>query len=380
MPRIIIATLLAMAGCKAGVRLDPKTPYDVLETRVDVPLEGDLSTQAAIVFPAVGKGPHPVVVLVHDSGPLDMNGTIDTPVGTTRPLLRLSRELAARGFAVVRFHKRHVTGDKEFDLPAFIADEGAATSKRDVERVLDAIEGHVRIDAERVFLHGVGEGTTVVAAVAADRPTLAGVVLQGPVAMPWPELMKGWFELAGPYLQRFGPVGFLDGRRLGLALRSAASRPVLDAAEMVAVSYTRGAPAAKVSPFVDKNRDGLLDLAQEFEPRIDDLIGLGFGPIGGYRVLTGERSLPPVTEQLDGLGSTPILVLQGERDARTPPKNAEILRVALKDRSHPDFSVVELEGLGHSLGRAKDPIDDLDRPMADAAIDVLTEWLVAHVK
>jgi hypothetical protein len=41
---------------------------------------------------------------------------------------------------------------------------------------------------------------------------------------------------------------------------------------------------------------------------------------------------------------------------------------------------VRLAGLGHTLGPATDPVDDLGRPMADVALQALVDWLVVRAR
>ncbi len=382
-----LAALLLLSslspGCKARPKLDPRQPYAVERESLTVELQSDedLSTAAELTFPAVGDGPHPTVVLLHGSGPQDMNATLEGPVGTTYLFRDLADVLSARGFAVVRYDKRHVRGPKDFDLPKFFGDQSTFTFRDDAARVIDAVADHPRVDADRIFVYGWSEGTVVAAALATERP-LAGVVLQGPVGRPYKELFRGWFDLAVPYLQRFTRDDALDGAELGLALRSAASQPALIPSRMLAVSYTRNSEVAKPSPLVDVNKDGRISIENELEPKIDDLVDLAFGPIGSFVSYAEGNTLPPVTDQAAALAErqVPILVLQGLEDAHTPPDNADRIEAALSEAGHDNTRIVRLEGLGHTLGPANDPIDDLGRPMASEAIDALVSWLVKQAR
>ncbi|MEZ4319307.1 MAG: alpha/beta fold hydrolase [Myxococcota bacterium] len=380
MRTLCIPLLLVLASCKAGTRLDPAKPYDVMRAPVTVQLTETLATGGEITFPAHGSGPHPTVLLLHGSGPQDMDATLEGPAGTTELFADLAEALSARGFAVIRYHKRHVTGPNQFDLPAFFGDQSTFTYEEDAAAVLDALADHPRVDPDRMFVYGWSEGSVVATALAKDRPNLAGVVLQGPVGKPWKALFRGWFDLSVPYLKRFSPRDDqLDGVELGVALRSAASLPVLMTSKMLVVSYSRTSDEALPSPLVDTNRDGEIDIETELKPRIDDLVKLAFGPIGAFLSYADGNTLPPVPDQLDGV-TVPFLVLQGLQDAHTPPDNADLIEAKLASLQHPDYEIVRLEGVGHTLGRANDPVDDLGRPMVPAAVEIIVDWLAAHAK
>jgi len=376
----ILLLALLLTSCKATPRLNPHIPYEVLRESVDIPLTEQLGTIGEITFPDAGSGPHPTVLLLHDGGPQDMDATLDGPAGTTRLFADLSTALSARGFAVIRYNKRHVSGPQKFDLPKFYTDQSTQVFRDDAAQVLDTLAQHPRVDADRIFVYGWSEGSVVAAALATERPTLAGVIVQGPIGEPYRELLAGWFDLAVPYLERFTRDDRIDGIELGLALRSAASEPVLLASKMLAVSYTRHSEVAAPSPMVDINRDGRIDISKELRPRIPDLIDLAFSPVGSLQSYSEDAMLPTVTEQAPKLTGIPVLVLQGLNDAQTPPSNTDRIADALIIAQHPDFEIARFRGLGHTLGRAPDPLDDFGRPMAPEAVETIARWLAAHAK
>lgn len=373
-----LCALLFLTAC-GGTRLDPRTPYGISRSPMQVALTDDLSTAVELTFPDKGKGPHPTVLLIHGAGPQDMDATLPRQGSEpTRLFADIAETLTARGFAVARYHKRHVTGPGTFDLPAFIGDQSTLTFRDDAAKVLTAIEAHPRVDGEKLFVYGWSEGSTVAAALTESHPDLAGVILQGPVGMPYREIVRSWFvDITVPYLERFSSGGVLDGQALGAALHSAACQPAVLTASMLAISSSRGAEVVQVSPLVDLDRDGRLDLEEELKPKIDTLVELAFSPLGNFISYNEGNSLPPVPELLEG-GTVPVLILQGLNDAHTPPVNTDRIQAALV--RHPDLTVQRFEGLGHTLGPASHPIDDLGRPIRTEPLDRLTDWLVAHSK
>lgn len=380
MRRLALTLVLTLSACGAGKRLDPKRPYEVFRAPLTVRLTDTVDTYAELTFPAAGRGPHPTVILVHGSGPQDRDATLEGPVGTTRLFADLAEHLSARGFAVLRYDKRHVRGPGDYDLPSFFADQSTFAFRDDLEAVLAFAKRHPRVDPDRVFLYGWSEGSVVATAVAVEHPELAGLVLQGPVGEPWDDLVRGWFtELTVPYLHRFTRDGAIDGRMLARAMNSAASLPVVMTTSMLAVSWSRKGEVAQPSPFVDGDRDGRIVIADELEPRIDDLVKLAFSPLGAFLSYAEGNTLAPVPALIAPL-KPPVLVLQGEHDAHTPPVNTQRVRQALADANHPDATTLTFPGLGHTLGPADDPVDDLGRPMAAAPRDALVDWLVARAR
>lgn len=377
MRHLPLTSLLALlVGC-AGVKLDPKSPYAVRAAPTEIQLGENLSTLAEITYPDKGDGPHPTVVLVPSAGPMDMDHTMSGPEGATLLFSDLADDLSSRGFAVVRYNKRHVRGFKDFDLRRFVADDDQRTQVEDLEHILKAVRSHPRIDADHLFLYGFGEGGQVAAEVARTQP-VTGVVLHAAPGIPYPERMQEWFEsLVIPHLEGFAFEGMLNGLMLAQSINEPVAPPVRDSIEMLAVSYTRGAQMLKLSPLVDLDKNGLLELEIELEPRIPDLVDLAFGPIGNLRQYAGDRALPT----LDELGpqvNAPLLVLQGENDATTSPANADRIEAALTKAGHPSFVVQRFPGVGHTLGVAPSRIRDLPRPMAIGPRDAVIQWLVAR--
>lgn len=375
MRNLIVALALVACGSK---KLAPKNPYAVGRQQAEVALTDDVSTRAALTYPESGSGPHPTVILVHDAGPLDMDHTL---VGPGQPVLLfsdLSEALSEQGFAVVRYHKRHVAGFQEHDLRRFVLDDTPRTHAEDLQRVLAWARTQPRVDPEQVFLYGVGEGAQVAGEVARND-TVAGLVLHGAPGEPYPVRMRAWFDdLVVPYLEGIGYNGMLDGRLLAEAMNAPVSPPIRECTSMLAVSYTRGSSRVKISPLVDLNRDGLLEIETELEPRIPELVDLAFGPIGNLRQHAGPGALPTLDQVVGELATTPVLLLHGMSDATVRFASAQNIEEALKE--HPDHELALFRYRGHTLGPARGVGDDLPRPMDPEVVEKLVDWLVRHAK
>lgn len=112
---------------------------------------------------------YPLVVMVHGSGPSDMDGT----VGPNRPLRDLAAGLAAKGIASIRYVKRTIIYPNDF--------VGAFTVK---EEVLDDALAAVALartipgaDKKRLFVLGHSLGGMLAPRIAGMAPDLDGIIL-----------------------------------------------------------------------------------------------------------------------------------------------------------------------------------------------------------
>lgn len=111
----------------------------------------------------------PVIVLVHGSGPSDMDET----VGPNKPFKDLAVGLAAKGIASIRYVKRSKIYPNEFTK--------TFTTKEEVlDDALAAIEiakGTQGINKAQIFLMGHSLGGMLAPRIAALAPELAGIIL-----------------------------------------------------------------------------------------------------------------------------------------------------------------------------------------------------------
>lgn len=373
----LLPILALLVGCAGRARLDPKTPHLVQRTPQSVLLEEGLTTTMEVTAPPDAKR-LPTVVLVHGPGPSDRDGTLVHVLDGPTPMFRiLADELSSRGFTVVRYDQRHVQGHKKHDLPAYIQDLDQHTFLADLKAVVRKVRSDTRVDTERVYLLGYDEGAQVAMAAAVDDPSIAGVVMIGAAATPFRDRFTTTFtDLTLPYLERFAYQGKLDGGLLARAVHTAATPLVVTQTGMLGVSFTRNSTVVQPSPLVDRDRDGILSLDDEVEPAVPVLVDFAFGPLGPYQHLTVERALPTAFDNLEGY-DRPLLALYGANDAQTPSTHADAF--AARMGGHPRQDVVILPGLGHALGLAAVPLDDVPRPIAAPAREALVRWLVATV-
>ncbi|MEU4390534.1 alpha/beta fold hydrolase [Kribbella sp. NPDC023855] len=121
---------------------------------------------AAWLTRPAGRGPHPVVVLVHGLG-----------ANHTMKLEQYEQGFAQAGIAVLAFDFRHL-GESEGDPRQRVS---MRRHRRDVHGALDHVRALPDLDAARVALWGTSLGAMHVVRVASERQDLAAAVVQCPI-------------------------------------------------------------------------------------------------------------------------------------------------------------------------------------------------------
>ncbi len=132
--------------------------------------------QGVLSYPNDGKQ-HPVVIIVHDSGPVDKDGA----KGATRIYKDLAWGLASKGICVFRYDKRSFTHGARLYMENY---QGISYTSKD-ETVDDAIAAFnlmkqsSKADSTAIFLLGHGQGGMLLPMVASSTKGLKGFVLLG---------------------------------------------------------------------------------------------------------------------------------------------------------------------------------------------------------
>lgn len=343
---------------------------------------GDFTAEGELTYPSNQEGPFPAIVLVHGSGPADMDNTVaefdmmsGQPVIFSANFRDIAERLSSEGFAVLRYNKRYVLGPNNADTMRYYTGVDLHTLLADLAVVVDFARHHPLVDAGAVYLYGWSEGSTVAAQFAADDPELAGLILQTPVVDGWRETFEFQvYETGIEYLRSVTggePVTqatlfrIMSDAEAGMVARSIVNF-IADGA-----AFQTGNIA--VNSVLDVNGDGTLDLETEVIPGLGGLLDFAFGPYGPFAIYAPERALPVVAEQVGTL-QLPVLILQGAEDANVPAAGAVRLAEGL-EQSGVDVTLHVYEGLGHSLGPAADRQRDRFQPIAEEALADLVAWL-----
>lgn len=348
----------------------------------------DVESLAEMTYPASGSGPFPAVILIPGSGPADMDHTLVSPFEfgpqgpvTLSAIFRdIAEGLSAQGFAVVRYHKRHVYGPNQADFARFY---GLTLNdfRADAEVVLEAVMAHPLVDSDRVYLYGWSEGSTIAAAIAAERTDLAGLVLQAPVVFPWREtFIYQLFQVEWPFLMGLVEDGAITAGSLmrgwtalgGMVAKSVLSYLVDPSGYMIG--------QIKVNSTLDTDGDGRLALGSELTmSTLLEFMLAQFEPGGYLAIYAPNVALPPVGDRIGAL-DLPVLILQGANDANVPPDGARVLYEALTRTGHKDVTLLWYPDLGHSLGPAPSIEQDNFQPIAAEPIADVARWLAERTQ
>ena len=137
------------------------------------PLNGLLTIPEAGSAPSV-KTEHPAIVLVHGSGPSDMN----EKVGNVTPFKDLAEGLTKNGIAVIRYDKRTYSWGKELmlspDAPNFtVWDE----TIEDAVLAANLLKKDKRINPDKVFILGHSLGGMLAPRIDAEGGNFAGLII-----------------------------------------------------------------------------------------------------------------------------------------------------------------------------------------------------------
>ncbi|WP_261664310.1 alpha/beta hydrolase family protein [Deinococcus sp. Marseille-Q6407] len=340
---------------------------------------GDFQSPAQWTYPAQpqASGRVPAVLLIHGSSPADMDFTYTGPQGQVVSSIfkDISQALGQSGIASLRYNKRYVSGPGQVDYARFYGQADLNTFLADAQTALDTMRHNPCIDPKQIYVYGWSEGSTVAAELVRRNPDVAGLIVQGPVALDWPELFEAQLtDVQLPYLRQVAPGG-LSAENLAAVLAAPGAGLVARNAVGFALdpsSFTGGAP--KLNPAADRDGNGVIDLDSEYLTGARQSLATQLNsPAGFLNIYSPARALPSVTAQAPQL-KVPVLVLQGTNDANTPAAYLPRLTEAL-DAARVDSTVRLYPGLGHSLGPATSLVADDFAPIAQEPLRDLVKWL-----
>ncbi len=147
-----------------GILPNGITETDITFGSVDWPLTGKLTKLEA-------DGKYPLLILVHGSGPNDMNEI----VGMNQPFKDIAYSLAQKGVAVLRYDKRTFTYMKKLtDLTNFtVYDE----TIDDAVEAVNYVKGLEFIDNTKIYIFGHSLGGYLIPRIAELTPDAAGYII-----------------------------------------------------------------------------------------------------------------------------------------------------------------------------------------------------------
>jgi dienelactone hydrolase len=140
-----------------------KKNFEELDLTVDA---GDTPLKGKICIPK-GNYKFPVVILVHGSGPNDMDETI----GGAKVFKDISYGLASRGIAVIRYNKRSNTYKKPEKNPTYDTEV-----VDDVMAAIELAKTYPTIDTNSIFVLGHSLGGMMIPRIADKNASVAGFI------------------------------------------------------------------------------------------------------------------------------------------------------------------------------------------------------------
>lgn len=161
---LLFCLCFIISGCKTK-----ETEYSYQEENIVVTTD-EFELPGILTIPEV-KGVVPAVVLVHGSGPSNMNEAI----GALEPFEDLAQELAKKGIASIRYHKRTfvygstIANDYNFTIYDEVID--------DVLSAINILRADERIDSDNLFLIGHSMGGQLAPIILNIDKNMKGAIL-----------------------------------------------------------------------------------------------------------------------------------------------------------------------------------------------------------
>lgn len=347
--------------------LIPLQAQDTYTEDYEIEFDGWVSS-AQLMLPNDSGSEFPIVILIHGSGPYDMNATafdssLDMTDPTSENFLLIAEYLAENGYASLRYNKRGVRALNDYDWQAVQAST-LDILINDAGAMIDFAQDLDSVDSDNIFLYGWSEGAWVASNIATTRDDIAGLILQGAPQGSLADILPYQYQnIALNYLR-----DVVDTDEDGLlSLDDIADVPMGSTQLMLPFFfYEPGSPtdSPTVNQFVDQNSDNLIDIDEELAP----MISMYLSNIGGF--------LPSVEASYDtgalvAEAIIPTLLLHGENDGWVSVENAE----AIVEASPDNTTLIIYPELGHALSTTVILAEDGFYPMDTDPLVDLVAWL-----
>ena len=304
----------------------------------------------------------PVVVLIHGSGPSDMDESLPgamTATGKRTAIFNdISDSLVNSGFAVFRYNKRGVLGwDVQSEKP--IVDENVYAANtvddlvQDVVIVLRYLRSEPQFSKRPIILLGHSEGT-MLAPLAAQSIDVNGLVLLGAMARRLDAII--YYQDVTRSLDWCSSI--LDKNNDGfITPEEAAQEPRLH------LNFT----------LMDADKDSRLSMT-EIKNALESKHQEDIEKLSSNPWFLSHVKAEPNSQVLPKFPG-PILILQGEEDRQTPMQEVKLLDDALHNSGHPDYTIKTFPGLGHGFSPPIDGWIPTIGPVEPQVLEWLSRWM-----
>jgi hypothetical protein len=152
--------------------------YEILEEKIIVGEGTPWELNGLLAMPKDAEGKVPAVVLIHGSGPSDMNGVPRAYPGWNTPFKDIAEYLAEHGIAVIRYDKRTYSIDHALELDRQFGGSFTVWHETIEDAVLaaDILRSDARIDSDRIFIAGLSMGGMLAPRIHAEGGNFAGII------------------------------------------------------------------------------------------------------------------------------------------------------------------------------------------------------------
>lgn len=332
------------------------------EIDVRIPAHDNWELSGRLVLAENAAPAAPVVVLIHGSGPVDMDEMMPsamTATGRQEGIFKdISAALSRSGFAVFRYNKRGVLGwDAAAERPVLDAGVYSAITVEDLKRDVVTVIRYLRrlplFGKSPVILLGHSEGT-LLAPLAAREEKVDGLALMGAMAHRLDFLV--YYQVVTRSMELSYAV--LDADKDGYITE-------LEAMAEPAISLN--------FPVTDSDKDGRVS-REELERVLKAQHAAAEAQMKRSPWYRSHLEAEPNYRVLPGFKG-PILVLQGEEDRQTPVTEADLLETALREAGAADCTVKTFPGLGHGFSPPLYGWRPTLGPVQPQVLDRLTGWM-----
>ena len=303
-------------------------------------------------------GVHPVLVFVQNAEASTLDQRLRNAKGEAVAFFDLYREnLAPLNVGFFSYEGRGVhtdpTAPRAMRIDADVYNTSTLENKvQDVVSAVRIVQKQAGVDAKKIMLRGVSEGTLIGAEAAARIPSdIHAVVQSGMIGSTLQDMLK-FMAAGGAFIQHRGHWDADNDGRISAAEYEADPKGV----------RRKSLPGVAFTVF-DADRDGFYTEADRdalSKPLVDAIAAGNIETTEGFLKLSATVPIPPgwVKDHFSHASmwdfvstlTMPVGVFQGEDDANTPASGVRALEARVKAAGKTNIEFTYFPGLGHGLG------------------------------
>lgn len=285
------------------LNLDLVETEKIFEEEILVKTGKDVQLRGILTLPK-GDDKVPAIILVHGSGPNDMDETL----GPNKLFKDIAHGLAEKGIAVIRYTKR----TKEYSAPPQIDITYMTLFEETIEDAISAVDlakKDKRIDKKQIYVLGHSLGGMAAPRIGTLAKNTKGIIIMAGNARPMEELIYEQYK----YLVEEDGI-------------------VTPEEESIVVNF-----------------EGQLKVLEKFrkEGKTDGILPMGL-PAAYWQYLNQYKQVETAVNL-----EKPILILQGKRDYQVTTTDFQIWKKALSKHSNSTFKIYEK--LNHQMREGTGP-------------------------